>query len=123
MTEQQLMNQTHKLMEELDLLKECYFSHEPPKSKNDKHFFLMVKEKTQPIYQMLETWEEEALHLIKERKADVHPQQITSTRENMELLLLHSFYIDVKRKRYMELNHSVTYIFNQLLRDLARHNT
>lgn len=115
---QQLMNQTHKLMEELDHLKDYYLTHEAPENTRDKQFFLMVKEKTNPVYKILEEWEEKALHSVKEREVDVHPQQITSTRENMELLLLHSYYIDVKQKRYMEMNHSIQYVFNQLLRDL-----
>src|SRR5699024_12763405 len=117
---QQLIKRTHNLRNELDTLKKYYLTHEPPKNKSDKNFFLMVKERTNPIYQTLERWEEEALHLVKQRIVDVHPQQITSTKENMELLLLHSFYIDVKRKRYMELNHSIHYEFNQLLRDLSK---
>jgi len=117
-----LKDKTYKLMEELDTLKEYYLSHEPPDSKNDKHFFLMVKKQTKATYQLLEDWEEVALRLVKERKVNVHPQQITSTRENMELLLLHSYYVDVKRKRYMEMNHSILYVFNQLLRDLVKHH-
>lgn len=116
---QQLVKQTNELIDKLDNLKDFYVKHDPPENRSDKNFFLMVKEKTKPIYQTLEAWEEEALRLVKQRTVNVHPQQITSTRENMELLLLHSYYIDVRRKRYMELNHSIHYVFNQLLNDLS----
>lgn len=116
----QLASKTHDLMNELEQLKDYYLTHSAPENRSDKDFFLMVKRKTKPIYQTLDEWENEALQLVKARKADVHPQQITSTKENMELLLMHSYYVDVKRKRYMELNHSVLYVFNQLLEDISR---
>lgn len=114
----ELTFQTELLKGHLDQLKEMYEANEPPESMNDKHFFLHMKESTQPIYDLLEEWEEEALAFVKKRKVNVHPHQIASTRENMELLILHSYYVDARRKRYMELNHSCHYIFDQLLKDL-----
>ncbi|WP_404452813.1 YppE family protein [Virgibacillus necropolis] len=113
-----IKEQTIELKKQLQMLKDNYEENDPPENKKDMTFFTYVKNKTEPIYTMLETWETDALEIVKQRKVDVHPHQITSTRENMELLLMHSFYIDAKRKRYMELNHSVLYIFDQLLRDL-----
>ncbi|MGY0691737.1 DUF1798 family protein [Virgibacillus sp. FSP13] len=114
----ELTEQTKELKQHLDQLTDRYENNDPPEDKRDKQFFLTVKETTNPIYQLLAEWEEAALKSIKNREVNVHPQQITSTRENMELLLMHSFYIDVKRKRYMELNKSVHYVFDQLLREL-----
>lgn len=107
---------TELLKQHLDLLKDKYEKNEPPESVNDKKFFLQMKEETAPIYELLETWEKTTLELVKGRKINIHPHQIVSTKENMELLLLHSFYIDTRRRRYMELNHSSHYIFDQLLR-------
>ncbi|WP_390361828.1 DUF1798 family protein [Virgibacillus byunsanensis] len=116
----ELQEHTKQLKKYLDVLKDQFENSDPPESKKNKQFFLHVKEKTDPVYRLLEEWEESALAIVKERKVNVHPQQITSTRENMELLLLHSFYVDVKRKRYMELNHSIHFIFDQLLSDLKQ---
>ncbi|WP_010530787.1 DUF1798 family protein [Lentibacillus jeotgali] len=113
-----LMQETEQLKEHLERLKHIYEENNPPESKKDKQFFLMVKERTEPVYEILAEWEEKVLKLVKERKVNLHPQQITSTRENMELLLLNSYYVDVKRKRYMELNHSILFIFDQLLIEL-----
>ncbi|MUK87301.1 DUF1798 family protein [Ornithinibacillus sp. L9] len=110
---------TQQLKEHLDRLKAVYDKNDPPESNNDKDFFSYVKEKTTPIYELLAVWEEEALKIVKEEKINVHPHQITSTRENMELVLMHSYYIDVRRKRYMELNRSIHYIFDQLLREIS----
>lgn len=113
-----IKEQTIELKRHLQLLKDSYEKNDPPDNKKDMVFFNDVKSKTEPVYAMLETWETDALDIVKQRKVNVHPHQITSTRENMELLLMHSYYIDAKRKRYMELNHSILYIFDQLLRDL-----
>ncbi|MBM7598395.1 hypothetical protein JOC34_000752 [Virgibacillus halotolerans] len=114
-----LKEQTEQLKQHLNNLKDIFEANEPPANSRDKPFFLKVKEETLPIYELLEEWEASALNIVKERKADIHPHQITSTRENMELLLMHSYYIDVRRKRYMELHNSIQYIFDQLLRELS----
>ncbi|GGJ85353.1 hypothetical protein GCM10007063_04860 [Lentibacillus kapialis] len=113
-----LIHETEQLKEHLEHLKNIYEENNPPESKKDKQFFLMVKERTEPVYKLLGEWEEKALNVVKERKVNLHPQQVTSTRENMELLLLNSYYVDVKRKRYMELNRSILFIFDQLLSEL-----
>lgn len=115
----ELKNQTVELKRHLNRLKDKYENNEPPENKKDRQFFLKVKEESTPIYELLAKWEEDSLEIVKERKINAHPQQITSTRENMELLLMHSFYIDVKRKRFMELNNSIAYIFDQLIRELG----
>lgn len=114
----ELKNQTEKLKQHLNYLKEIYERNEPPKDRKDKQFFQMVKDETLPVYELLEQWENNTLKVVKERKVNVHPHQVTSTRENMELLLMHSYYIDVRRKRYMELNNSIHYILDQLIRGL-----
>lgn len=110
--------QTKLLKDHLEQLREIFEANQPPESVSDKQFFLKMKDSTSPIYDLLEEWEEQALSFVQERKVNVHPHQITSTRENMELLILHSYYVDARRKRYMELNHSCHYIFDQLLKDL-----
>ncbi|HLR66290.1 DUF1798 family protein [Virgibacillus alimentarius] len=114
----QLIEQTKQFKQHLDYLMKIYEKNSPPESKSDKEFFLKVKEETLPVYRLIEKWEKEALQTIKDRKVNVHPHQISSTKENMELLLMHSYYIDVKRRRYMELNHSIHYILAQLIREL-----
>src|SRR5699024_1867106 len=102
----ELKFKTELLKDHLDHLQKRYDANQPPEHMSDKHFFLEMKESTQPIYDLLEEWEKEALDFIKQRKLNVHPHQIRSTKENMELLILHSYYVDARKKRYMELNQS-----------------
>ncbi|MDY0405731.1 DUF1798 family protein [Virgibacillus sp. 179-BFC.A HS] len=75
------------------------------------------------MYQLLEQWETNALAAVKEKKANVHPQQIISTRENMGLLLMHSFYIDIRKRRYMEIYYSCMYVFDLLAKSLQENFT
>lgn len=116
----ELKDQTIELKYHLDQLMERYDNNTPPENKRDKEFFQFVKETTAPMYKLIDEWEEAALEAVKARQVDIHPQQVQSTRENMELLLMNSFYVDVKRKRYMELNQSIHYVFDQLLRELEK---
>lgn len=109
---------TLSLKQYLNQLMQKYEENNPPEHMSDKAFFLRMKKETAPIYDLLEEWEVQALDQIKNRKMNVHPHQIVSTKENIELIILHSYYIDARRKRYMELNHSSHYIFDQLLRDI-----
>lgn len=106
---------TEKLINHLDILKHHFEQNERPVT--DKDYFLFVKEETEPIFKTVEKWEEMALYGVKTQKCSLHPQQITSTKENMEALILHSYYIDVRKRRYMEMNKSCHYIFNQLLKE------
>lgn len=114
----ELVDYTNDLKDYLSSLKEVYEQTSPPEDRRDKAYFQMVREKTLPIYQLLEKWEELALNVIKEKKISVHPNQIVATKENMELLLMHSYYVDVRKRRYMELHKSVLYVLDQLLRAL-----
>ncbi|RYG73579.1 DUF1798 family protein [Lentibacillus lipolyticus] len=114
----ELLQQTQQFQQHLNKLEQIYNANNPPESKKDKEFFQMVKTYTEPIYNLLTDWEDNALYAVKQRQVNLHPQQVTSTKENMELLMMHSFYVDVKRKRYMELNHSIHFILDKLLADL-----
>ncbi|WP_080874404.1 YppE family protein [Oceanobacillus timonensis] len=110
-----LREQTEQLNQYLEALRERFETGEAPTDRKNRDFFNMVKKETAPVYDALEIWEEAASAAVKERRADVHPNQIQSTRENMELLLMHSYYLDVRRKRYMELYKSIRYVFDLLL--------
>ncbi|MRH42443.1 DUF1798 family protein [Aquibacillus halophilus] len=114
----ELRDKIDQLTKELEKLKEHYLNNEKPENKKDREFFIFVKEQTTPVYQLIQDWEVEATAFVKQRKVRVHPQQVVSTSENLELLLMHSYYIDVKKKRYMELYKSIHYVFDLLLNDL-----
>src|SRR5690625_2591134 len=111
-----LITITEQLIEQVHGLKEKYENEKKPSQ--GREFFQFVKEKTLPTFQLLEQWEKLALEIIQNKTGTLHPQQINSTKENMEALILHSYYIDVRKRRYMEMNKSCLYIFNQLIKEL-----
>lgn len=82
---------------------------------NDKPFFLKMKEETSSIYDLLATWEEQCLAEVKLRNLQVHPHQVHATAENIELLILHSYYKDLRKRKYMEYYNSSHYVCNQVL--------
>lgn len=115
-----LKDKSMELIKHFDILKVQYLNNEAPEDKKSKEFFARVKQETTPIYRLIGEWGEEARIFVQQREVNVHPQQVVSTSENMELLLMHSYYIDVKRKRYMELNHSVHFVMDQLIADIDK---
>lgn len=116
----ELDRKTRKIKKHLDRLKNMYEQNEAPDSMSDNEFFLSMKEETTPIYDLLSKWEDSALEAVKKGNINVHPHQVVSTKENIELLLLHSYYVDIRRKRYMELNHSSHYILDKLLSEIEK---
>ncbi|WP_217585467.1 DUF1798 family protein [Lentibacillus saliphilus] len=120
---EQLKVKTEQLKKELNRLKQMYEQNNPPEDFKDKQFFLWMKADSTPVYDMLADWETTALNVVQQQDINLHPQQVVSTRENMELLLMHSYYKDARQKRYMELYQSIEYIFDQLLRSLKTGRT
>lgn len=118
-----LKQQTEKLGEILEELKNRFENSTPPKTMNDRQFFEIMKKETSPTFDLLQKWEESALEFVKNKHVNVHPHQIVSTKENIELTLLHSYYIDVRERRYMELYKSITYIFDQLIVAIDRNES
>lgn len=113
-----LKTQTKKIINDVEHFKKQFNHNKPPENVKDRDFFHFVKEETQPIFELIELWEQTALEAVKSRQVNVHPNQVTSTKENIELLLMHSYYHDVRQRRYMELYKSILYVCNQVLRDL-----
>lgn len=117
MSLEKLTIELYRLLKEL---RQRFENSEPPESLRDHAFFNMMKSETEPVYNLLQEWETKSLLFVKEKKLRIHPHQVVSTAENYHLLLMHSYYIDVREKRYMELYYSITYIFDILLEDLRK---
>ncbi|WP_017472165.1 DUF1798 family protein [Amphibacillus jilinensis] len=115
-----LFNLTDKVQQARLQLKQRYLTNDKPDNKKDRDFFNMVKNETEPLFELIGKWEELALKAVKDREIAVHPQQVQSTRENFELIILHSYYIDIKQKRYMELHQAIDYVCQMIIDTLAK---
>lgn len=113
------MNNVHQLTKRLKkILNELcvrYHNSNPPENKRDPQYFSYVKEVTAPIFSLLDEWEQACLLAIENRSINVFPAQIQSTKENMELIIMHSYYIDIRKKRYMSYIQSIEFVFNQIM--------
>lgn len=114
-----LYSKTITLQNHLYQLQERFETSQPPSSPNDRDFFNYMKKETKPIYELLKIWQQDTLSYIKKNKSMLYPQQITATVENIEMIILHSYYIDIRRRFYMEYFNSTIYILEQLLKELG----
>lgn len=110
---------TEQLLVRIHFLKEKFDLENKP-MKVDKAFFEYVKKEIDPYYALIDQWESRVTQLIKQNKISLHHHQVTATVDNVRALFLHSYYIDIRKRRYMEIYKSCDYIFNQLLKELKQ---
>lgn len=91
---------TNFLMDELHRLKDIFYEEKTSLDKNV--FFNYVQKDSKKIFDTLTEWETDALDYVKLNKSKVTFQQIIATKENIELIILHSYYKDIRKRRYME---------------------
>lgn len=114
-----LQKETKDLMKWLTILNKKFEKNNPPKSMQDREFFMKMKEETKPLFTLLSRWEKNALAFIKQyHTKKVFPHQIIATRENIEVLTMHSYYIDIRKRLYMERLHSCRLVLQHLLQEI-----
>lgn len=116
---QEVREKTEKLQAYLYKLKEIYEQSEKP-DHNNKVFFEKVRSEILPYYDLLDEWDEQTKELIKQGEVKLHPQQVDATSKSLRALALHSYYIDIRKKRYMNIKKSIDYVFQLLLKELVR---
>lgn len=108
---------TKELLNELNELQQIYENGKEPSK--DKTFFQHVRNETKVLFDMLDEWEKLAEDFVLQRSSGVHLHQIQATKDNMQTLILHSYYKDVRKRRYMEIYKSCKFIFQQVLKELS----
>ncbi|MFC7060416.1 YppE family protein [Halobacillus seohaensis] len=111
---------TIEMKELIDQLHQKFLTTEGPIDKKDFEFFNRVKEETRPMFDLTNQWLSEAEEFVKARGVNVHPNQVQSTFENLEMLILHSYYLDVEKKRFKELHQSSHYVLDMILDDVNK---
>ncbi|WP_027963343.1 DUF1798 family protein [Halalkalibacillus halophilus] len=99
------------------ILEDCLYQYMEGRKhvRKDYDDFNLVKEETKPMFEAIEKWEEDAQAIV--HRLPIFPNQIQNTKDNLEIMILHSFFHDVKKKRFMELYHSVMYNLDIVLND------
>ena len=111
---------TNKLKRLIDERHQRFLNTEGPVEKKSYDFFNQVKKETDPMFRLTNEWVKEAEAFVKDRKTNVHPNQVKSTHENIEMIILHSYFLDVHRKRFKELYQSSHYVLDMVLDDIER---
>lgn len=109
---------TQKLKDELTVLREKFETNEGHQDQRDRNFFSFVKQETEPLFNLIENWYEQTIIYIQQEQIDLYEEQVNATKENFEMLILHSYYVDIRKRRYVEMNRSCLYVFDQLLKEL-----
>lgn|SRR5699024_4843228 len=105
------IDKTKKLIHALDLLEEKYRSETDVD--RSRTYFNKIKPEVETYLNLLEEWGELAHPLSKKGLLAIFPQQIDATIDNMRVLIMHSYYKDVRKRRYMEMKQSCYYVFTQ----------
>jgi len=109
---------TEKLLEEVNQCQDRFLSGDKPEK--NREFFNAIRKEADETFNLLDGWVKQATVLVEQKEIKVlHLQQIEATKENVESLVLHSYYKDTRKRRFIEIYKSCYYIFAQVLKELA----
>lgn len=109
---------TKQLKSTLEDLIVIFNNEEQPRK--DKHFFAYIQSETKDIFDQLDMWEELAINEANAGNIRLREEQIVTTRDNITALVFHSYYKDVRKRRYMEINKSCHFILQQILKEIPK---
>lgn len=101
---------------------EQIFLHDVPYTFQSEKDFNHVKAETEPIFERLEEWEKLVLDKINKRIISFPITMVDSTVDNISAYIMHSFYKDVRKRRYIEIKQSSLYVLRLLLKELNDEN-
>ncbi|MGM8213939.1 DUF1798 family protein [Bacillaceae bacterium W0354] len=91
-----------------------YFNGRKFDRKNYDDFYQM-KNETKELFDKIDLWDEMANKNV--HRIPLFPNQIKNTVDNLEIMVLHSYFHDVRKKRFIELHQSVLYNLDLILND------
>lgn len=114
-----LIKSSQHLLELLQESKQRFESFQEKPEKTESYFYDQVKPNFEMMKDKLNVWEQLALEWIQKKKPKyIHPSQIESAMENVEQVVLQSFYKDINKQRFTNLHHSVEYLLNNIMDEI-----
>lgn len=111
---EEIKHVTLSLIQYVSILEEK-FNDKTIEPENTELFFNYVKEDTKEVFKQLEKWVAILMDQNKKEQPIIPVSIISSTKDNMTALIMHSYYKDVRRRRYMEINRSCIYTLQSVL--------
>ena len=108
---------TKQLIKALTTLESIYRNDLPVE--RSREFFNKIKPEAEQYLVLLSDWEKQARLLTQKGVLKIFPQQIDATVDNMKALIMHSYYKDVRKRRYIEIKKSCYYIFTESMEELS----
>src|SRR5690625_219055 len=106
---------TKDLISRLDYL-QTLFDDKTRDINHSEPYFRFVKEDSQEVFKTLNQWEKLVLDAIDSGSISIPQQLIESTIDNMNAFIMHSYYQDIRRRKYIEMKKSCLYVFHLVLR-------
>lgn len=114
---QRIKQLTETLILQLDDLHE-HFKKRDDIDTNTEQYFSYVKSELNDKFLLLEDWYRLTHEKIKNGQLNVPETMLESTKDNMEQLMLHSYYFDVRIRRYNEIKKSCLYVYHTILDEI-----
>ncbi|HZW67752.1 MAG TPA: DUF1798 family protein [Pseudogracilibacillus sp.] len=115
---EQIIKLTNALVEYVAILESKFNDKTIEEGKKDA-FFTYVKKETEEMFAQLDEWVDLLSELNEQGDSVINQAIIESTKDNMNALIMHSYYKDVRRRRYMEINRSCIYTYQSVLKELT----
>ncbi len=121
MSYEHLIKSSLHLLNDLTECRQRFESFQKKPEKTDEYFFNEVKPTFELIKDKSDIWEQYASEWIKKEKPKyIHQSQIDSATENLEQVVLQSFYKDINKQRFHNLHHSVEYLLSTMLAEIEK---
>ncbi|WP_175639685.1 DUF1798 family protein [Metabacillus schmidteae] len=116
MSYEYLIKSSLHLLQCLTECKQRFESFQKKPEKTDAYFYEQVKPTFELVKDKADVWEQLASEWIKKKRPKyIHQSQIDSARENLEQVVLQSFYKDINNQRFHNMHHSVEYLLNTII--------
>ena len=112
----ELIISSKQLLELMDDCKARFEGRNQKPEKTESLFYNEVRPMYESVMNLAKNWKPLAeAWLVENKPKYIHKAQIESTIENIEQVVLQSFYKDINNQRFHNLHHSVEYIITSIL--------
>lgn len=114
----ELLKLTEELLQKTYQIKEIFADVKQSNQKRD--FYDEVQPFANQVKDLIDQWEPQAVHWLKENPIkNLHPQQITHTAENLDMISIQCFFPETSLKRFRHYAESVEYVLKSVIHSLS----